>query len=150
MAIAATFTKDDIQKRFDAFLEEVLKQQIEAFQHLGEMCVAHARSVPKKVGFEDRTGNLRSSIGYAIFVDGMAIHTAYKGRSEGIEAGSELAERVGKNTRGICLVVTAGMNYAVYVEAKGRDVLTSAEILAARELPRMRNQLTSNIKETIR
>ena len=38
------------------------------------------------------------------------------------------------------------MNYAAYVEAKGKNVLTSAEHLAERELPRMLEKLISNIK----
>ena len=44
------------------------------------------------------------------------------------------------------LVVVAGMNYAAYVEAKGYNVLSSAEHLAERELPRMLDKLITNIK----
>jgi hypothetical protein len=38
------------------------------------------------------------------------------------------------------------MNYAVHVESKGRDVITSAEQLAKRELPKMLAKLVENIK----
>lgn len=149
MGIEAQFTRDDIQKRFDDFLQEVQNQQIEALQYLGEKCVAHARSIPKEQGFEDQTGNLRSSIGYAVFVDGVAVHSFYeevKGATIGAKAGQELAEKVGGQTKGVCLVVTAGMNYAIYVESKGRDVIASAEQMAERELPRMLEALVSDIK----
>ena len=150
MGIEPNFSMDDVRKRFDNFLAEVHDLQIEALQELGEQCVAHARSIPKEKGFGDVTGNLRSSIGYAIFDDGVAIHTTYNqvlNGVEGVKAGEALAKKVGSETKGVCLVVTAGMNYAIYVEAKGRDVLTSAEHLAARELPRMIAELVSNIKE---
>ncbi|WGU68275.1 HK97 gp10 family phage protein [Capnocytophaga canimorsus] len=158
MAIKPNFTQDDIRKRFNAFLEEVEHQQIEALKELGERCMAHARSVPSSSGFQDQTGNLRSSIGYVVFKNGVAIHEGYeaitgtnsKGETlngtEGVTSGRKLAESVGNKTQGICLVVTAGMNYASYVEAKGRDVITSAEILAERELPRMLEELKDNIR----
>ena len=63
------------------------------------------------------------------------------------EKGEALAKSIGKDKQGICLIVTAGMNYAVYLEAKGRDVLTSAEVLAKQELPRMLNELLANISK---
>ena len=37
------------------------------------------------------------------------------------------------------------MSYASYVEKNGKDVLTSAEQLAERELPKMLEELKSNI-----
>lgn len=156
MGIKPQFTKNDVRKRFDAFLEEVERAEIEALAKLGEECIIHAREIPSEVGFKDQTGNLRSSMGYAIFKDGVAIHTWYekvppKKPKEGVvydgmERGKQLAEEVGKNTKGIVLVVTAGMNYATYVEAKGRDVLASAEILAQRKLPKVLSELIDDIK----
>lgn len=148
MGIKPNFTRDDIKARCDAFIEAVKKKEIDRMMMLGEKCVIHAREVPPEIGFHDQTGNLRSSIGYAVFVDGVAVHSAYEqtlNGSTGVRAGQELAEKVGCTTTGVCLVVTAGMNYAVYVESKGRDVIASAEQLAIRELPIMLAQLTSNI-----
>lgn len=148
MGIEVNFTTEDVRKRFDAFLKKVQEGQIKRLMKLGEMCVNHARSVPKEQGFEDQTGNLRSSIGYAVFVDGIAVHSFYdtvKGGVTGERTGRALAEKVGGETNGICLVVTAGMNYALHVESKGRDVLTGAERLAERELPRMLEELKINI-----
>ena len=65
----------------------------------------------------------------------------------GIRTGQALAEAVGKETTDVSLVVVAGMNYATYVEAKGKNVLSSAEHLAQRELPKMLEKLTSNIQK---
>ena len=149
MAIKPNFTRDDVKKRCDAFLDAVKKAQVKRLMMLGEMCVTHAREVPPEIGFHDQTGNLRSSIGYAVFVDGVAVHSAYEqtlNGATGIKAGQALAKKVGSDTTGICLVVTAGMNYAVHVESKGRDVITSAEQLAKRELPIMLDRLINNIK----
>ena len=152
MALEPRFTRKDVQRRFDAFLDQIQKQQIKRLSMLGEMCVNHARSVPKDLGFEDQTGNLRSSIGYAVFVDGVAVHSFYeevKGGTEGANAGQRLSEKIGEGSSGVCLVVTAGMHYATYVESRGRDVIASAEQLAKRELPRMLEKLIQNIKQAV-
>ncbi len=151
MGVTANFTKDDVKARFDAFLDMVKQRQIERLQQLGEMCLIEART---NKGYMMQTGALLSSTGYQVFVDGVAIHSQFDAASgaqseataKGIKAGQELAESIGKETKGVALVVVAGMNYAAYVEAKGKNVLTSAEHLAERELPRMLEKLISNIK----
>lgn len=151
MAIKPNFTKDDVRKRFDAFLNEIEKKQIARLQRLGEMCLVEART---NKGYMMQTGALLSSTGYEVFVDGVAIHSLFDAASGaesnaaemGIKSGQSIAESIGKGTKGIALVVVAGMNYAAYVEAKGYNVLSSAEHLAERELPRMLEKLISNIK----
>lgn len=151
MAIKPNFTKDDVRKRFDACLNEVEKKQIARLQRLGEMCLVEART---NKGYMMQTGALLSSTGYEVFVDGVAIHSQFDAASGaesnaaemGIKSGQSIAETIGKGTKGIALVVVAGMNYAAYVEAKGYNVLSSAEHLAERELPRMLEKLISNIK----
>ena len=151
MAIKPNFTKDDVRKRFDAFLNEIEKKQIARLQRLGEMCLVEART---NKGYMMQTGALLSSTGYEVFVDGVAIHSQFDAASgaesnaaeTGIKSGQNIAETIGKGTKGIALVVVAGMNYAAYVEAKGYNVLSSAEHLAEGELPRMLEKLISNIK----
>lgn len=151
MAIKPNFTKDDVRKRFDAFLNEIEEKQIARLQRLGEMCLVEART---NKGYMMQTGALLSSTGYEVFVDGVAIHSQFDAASgaesnaaeTGIKSGQSIAESIGKGTKGIALVVVAGMNYAAYVEAKGYNVLSSAEHLAERELPRMLEKLISNIK----
>lgn len=151
MGIKPKFTQQDVSKRFAAFLNVIVKKQIERLQYLGKMCVEHARLIPADVGFTDQTGNLRSSIGYVVFCDGVAIHENFAQAKEGnagTQEGLKLAKRVGsKYPEGVVLVVTAGMNYALYVESKGRDVLTSAEHLAQQELPKMLQKLVSDIQK---
>jgi len=71
--------------------------------------------------------------------------------AEGVATGRMIAEKIGDRYqgKGLVLVVVAGMNYAIYLEAKGRDVLTSAEQLAQQELPRMLSELVSNINKAL-
>lgn len=151
MGITADFTKDDIKHQFDAFLDMIEQKQIERLMKLGEMCLIEAR---QSKGYMMQTGALLSSTGYAVYVDGVAIHRQFDAASgaesaasaSGITSGQALAESLGKDTKGIALIVVAGMNYASYVEAKGYNVLASAEHLAERELPKMLNDLITNIK----
>lgn len=151
MGIKANFTKDDLRKRLDAFLDEVEKKQIARLQRLGEMCLIEARS---NKGYMMQTGALLSSTGYEVFVDGVAIHSQFdaangaesEAATKGVKTGQSIAEKIGKETKGVALVVVAGMNYAAYVEARGYNVLSSAEHLAERELPRMLEKLITNIK----
>jgi hypothetical protein len=131
MGIKPNFTAADIQKKFDALLGFIEDETVRTLQAIGEKAVAYARSIPPPDmggrGFKDRTANLRSSIGYAVYQDGRQLTSSYEGTAEGTSEGERLADSVGGSTEGTALVVTAGMYYAVYVESKGRDVLTSAE-----------------------
>lgn len=151
MGVTANFTKADVKKHIDAFLDMVEQKQIARLQRLGEMCLIEARN---NKGYMMQTGALLSSTGYQVFVDGVAIHSQFDAASgaeseaaaKGIKTGQTIAEQIGKETKGIALVVVAGMNYAAYVEARGYNVLTSAEHLAERELPKMLEKLITNIK----
>lgn len=150
MGIEPKFTKADVKARMDKFMATIEKRQIQRLQYLGEQCVTIAR---ENGFYTDQTGNLRSSVGYVIFKNGIAIKYNYKevlGGNEGVTAGMGLAEKVGaKYKNGIALVVTAGMSYAVHVESMGKDVLTSAEIHAKQQLPVMVNELKMNINKAI-
>lgn len=154
MGITSSFNREEMQHCFDAFLDEVEKLQIEMMQELGEMCVTEMRL---NKGYMMQTGALLSSSGYSIYKDGVAIHTAFEAAqgaqsgaaAKGMKKGKSLADKVGSETKGLCLVVVAGMNYAVYVESKGYNVISSAEHLAQRELPKMLSELISNVKAAV-
>ena len=90
--------------------------------------------------YNDITGNLRSSIGYVLLVDGKPVVTGaskqYSGKDGNGEAGPPAAEALLQSLQakfpwGVVLIVCAGMKYAAYVEAvHHKDVLTSAELKA--------------------
>lgn len=152
MGLTAQF-KGNIDATFGAFLEEVERQIIESLCRIGEEAVTHAKLVPPERGFIDRTGNLRSSIGYVVCKDGKPINIAFeavKGGHVGVHTGQKLAMNVAKNyPEGYTLIVVAGMDYAVYVESKGRDVLTSAETEAGKLLARELADIIRNIQDAI-
>lgn len=100
--------------------------------NVGEQCIIEARN---NGDYEDQTGNLRSSIGYAVLMNGQVIQSDHvdkiKDGDEGVSEGlAFLQKRIKKaSKKGVCLIVTAGMNYADYVETK-KVVLSSAELKA--------------------
>jgi hypothetical protein len=81
--------------------------------------------------YRDRTGNLRSSIGYVILQNKRIVFESFPGKSSaGRQKAKALVEKLIKqnlnNESGISLICVAGMAYSVYVEAMGFDVLTMA------------------------
>lgn len=103
------------------------------FCYVGEQCIIEARNGGT---YTDQSGNLRSSIGYAVLLNGQVVQSdcvdKIKNGDEGVSEGQKyLQSRIKKaNKKGIVLIVTAGMNYAEYVEAKKYIVLSSAELKA--------------------
>lgn len=115
----------------------------DALCYVGERCLIEARDGGT---YTDQTGNLRSSIGYAVLINGQVLQYAcadkVKDGSEGVSQGLQyLRSRIQKASRkGIILIVTAGMNYAEYVETK-RVVLSKAELMAPELIRQILTQL---------
>lgn len=112
---------------------------------IGEQFVIDARSkTAAQGGFNDRTGNLRNSIGYVILEDGKTIRQNFKstakptvsgGTKEGLQQGATFAAEVARGfPTGIVLIVVAGMEYAAAVELRGKDVITGSSVEAQKSL----------------
>lgn len=118
--------------------------------YVGEKAVTEAR---KRGRYKDQTGNLRSSIGYCVLDNGRLIQMSsfpvergvskdrqgkdhpYEGK-EGSEVGKKFLETLmSKHSKGMTLIVVAGMEYAAYVEAMNLNVLDSAEQMSEKLLP---------------
>ena len=133
-----------------AALEAALREKIRKIElvtvnfltRAGENFVRNAR---QNATFQDRTGNLRNSIGFVIFKDGRNIAQDFNAEITadtilapagiGAAVGTVLANRIASEFgSGLVLVVVAGMEYAAAVESMGFDVLTSSSLLAVDEL----------------
>lgn len=122
-----------VNARIEAYAKKVEASILKKLSFIGESVVAEARSANS---YQDQTGNLRSSTGYAILKDGKVLSgssflpvkiTATDGGKKGKELIKDLAS---KYSQGYVLLVVAGMDYAVYVEAMGLNVLSSSKLLA--------------------
>ena len=140
MGITADFSINDVSDLMNTIPLIVEEEIIRAFSYLGEQCVARIRDRSAKESWYDQTGNLRSSVGYAVYQNGdIAVESSFnqvkdgaKGVSEGKKAIIELATKYANNQ--FTLVILAGMEYAEYVEAmENKDVLASTELWARGE-----------------
>lgn len=105
--------------------------------------------------YKDQTGNLTSSIGYAIVVDGAIVDeygfrsyqpTATDGANKGLEYARQIASTF---PEGIVVVVSAGMDYAAYVEYKGLGGMTVGEQGLRNEIHKRMLELQAEIKQLL-
>ena len=118
------------------------REIINSPSYIGEQCINEARTGGN---YMDRTGNLRSSIGYVIVKDGQIVQQSsfqqVKQGAKGTKDGETFAKQIAsKFPKGICMIVVAGMNYAGSVSAKGFNVLDSSESLVERLVPQLIKQ----------
>lgn len=158
MGITPRFKLSDIRKKLEEDVAKIDKAVLANLSYLGEECVNHARSVGDYI---DQTGNLRNSIGYVIVKDGKIVKRNFqrsanvknakgkttKGAKDGLVTGEKLAEELARQAppSGFVLIVVAGMVYASKVESRGRNVLSSAENYAKKEMPGIVAKLKSQI-----
>ena len=125
---------------FDKFIKNafnIIQNEITmCLTKLGEECIAKIRDRSGSESWFDQTGNLRSSIGYAVYDHGMQkIQSAFQivmNGNDGNIAGRKMLRQLANDySNAYALVVVAGMNYADYVESlKNKDVLASTELWA--------------------
>lgn len=106
---------------------------INALKQIGDLCVSESK---ENGNYRDFTGNLRRSVGYVIANNGTVVHM-----SQMNEQGKFLAFSLATSSTGIQMFVLAGMQYAEIVEARGKNVIASSELLAEVIVPRIMNQL---------
>jgi thiol-disulfide isomerase/thioredoxin len=122
-----------------------------ALERVGEEAVATARN-EHPGNWIDRTGNLRSSIGYGIYREGRkqleSMFGIVKNGGEGAEKGKKMLDELSKlYAENYALIVVAGMNYAGYVEARDYDVLAGAEIKARQIIDKYLQAAKKRIEE---
>lgn len=120
------FSNADIDRWFEIFEENAETAIYEKLQESGEYFVRLAR---ESGSYQDQTGNLRSSIGYVIVKDGAVLISNFQqtaNGTEGIATGKRIAATIASGVKGLVLIGVAGMDYAMHVEAKGFEVISSS------------------------
>ena len=122
--LKVAFGLKQIEKAIDQFIEEQDAKTILRLKFIGETFINDAK---RRGNYTDRTGNLRSSIGYIILKDGKPISNMFSGKPQGVARGKQFAEELRQEyPEGFVLIGVAGMNYAAYVEAKNYDVISGS------------------------
>lgn len=137
------FNKDYIQKELLKQRQAIASDVVNICAYVGEKFVTNARSSLQidsaafpQGDYTDRTGNLRSSIGFAVLVDGevqvMRLPENNEGKSflSGVIASLPWA-------KGVILVGMVGMEYASYLESMGYNVISSQADVAIVDLSKM-------------
>lgn len=128
--LRAAWSMSNINEYIQDKLQDFEADAITVLQYKGEEFVNKARNIRT---YQDRTGNLRASIGYVIIKDGRIIREDYAESPRGSDRLSGIGEArvfidrmLAEFSEGLILVGFAGMHYAAYVEAKGYDVITGS------------------------
>lgn len=122
---------------------------------LGEQCIVKIRDRSPSESWIDRTGNLRTSIGYAVSDHGKSVIESQfeqvKEGTEGATAGRNLLEQlVSLYSQTYALIVVAGMSYADQVEAiESKDVLASTELWAKKKIDSHVEKIKKRIEKRI-
>jgi len=120
------FSTVKINKRIDDFAFDKETRILYTLIYAGEQFINLAR---ERGDYTDRTGNLRSSIGYAVVKDKKIINQGFfVSGNEGVKEAKNAINEVlkGIKDKGFYLIGVAGMGYAGYVEAMGYDVITGS------------------------
>jgi pyrimidine deaminase RibD-like protein len=140
MPITQLTPNQEIDKMIALQIQRREQALIYQLSYIGETVVNLAKETR---GYTDRTGNLVSSTGYVVVKDGKIVGSpSFESKmngDKGKQQGQEFAARKATELipSGIGLVVVAGMNYAEYVEATGRNVLKLSEIEAKKMAEQM-------------
>ena len=152
MGLKCKTSSAEIEEYFDQRVKAIRQAQINNLVYVGEAAVKEARESGR---YKDQTGNLRSSIGYCVLDNGKVIKESsfdvargvwkddkgrkhpYSGDAGSSEGREFLPKLISEHSKGLALIIVAGMNYAAYVEAKNYNVLDSAEQMAERLLPQL-------------
>lgn len=144
MPITQLTPRQSIEQHMQLEIQKKEQALLYYLAYIGESVVNIAKETR---GYTDRTGNLVSSIGYVLVKDGRVVQSpsfdqtmdgatgAQQGEEFAIQKAAELIPR------GFGIVVVAGMDYATYVEATGRNVLTRSEIEARNMAEEMAQKL---------
>ncbi len=144
MGITPNWNRADVEKQFALRVKAIDKAIVLNLSYLGELCITNYRSLET---YRDQTGNLRASGGYVVVKNGAIIKSDFSGSNPvGASAGRNYAETLAAEvSTGYALIVVAGMAYALAVESRGLDVLSSTEQLAKTQLPILLAKLKSQL-----
>lgn len=142
------FTAADMRMIADRAEKAMNEAALEKMIQVGDRAIELVRvKIKNQGGYDNHTGNLRSSTGYIIYHDGKIVYRNFKESPEGTDKKTGLATGIKeanatlRETQGWGIVLVSGMVYAGWVENKGYDVLTGARIGYEDELQQAFNEI---------
>ncbi len=156
MGVKCSSSHQSIAAYFSAVMGIVKEEMTNGLSFLGGQCVKKIRERSNDESWIDRSGNLRTSIGYGVSDHGKkVVESAFKQvlqGTQGAQDGKALLEELTKQYADTyALIVVAGMNYADRVEAmESKDVLASTELWAKNKLDDFVKRIVKKIEQRIK
>lgn len=147
MKLKVAFDKRRFRQAVLNKMDRIDKAIISRLTYVGEQFVATARL---NGTYQDRTGNLRSSIGYLVLKRGKVVSISSfessNNNSGAITGKKFILELSEKFPAGYVLICAAGMEYAAAVESRGKDVITGSSGLAENKVKVALANLLANLR----
>lgn len=146
--------REALQRRLNEKRERLIIYLNMRLAQLAEEAVTYSKD---NKGYQDRTANLKNSISFALYLDGVEITSQVgkipkedeaDGGQEAVKiALSQYAQKEGVIApKGYSLIVVAGMNYGKYVEDKGYNVLYLTRYFLRDEMKKILEEVIGTIK----
>lgn len=146
--------REALQRRLNEKREKFITYLNMRLSQLAEEAVIYSKD---NKGYQDRTANLKNSISFSLYLDGVEITSQVgkipkadeaEGGQEAVQSAlSQYAQKEGIIApKGYSLIVVAGMNYGKYVEDKGYNVLYLTRYFLRDEMKKILEEVIETIK----
>ena len=142
-------TPAELDRLYKEQIEEIDAQTLEAFKRVLARALEIQRAkMRENDGYNDQTGQLRSSTGGIIYRDGKVLHEDFKlspygtDKAPGLKEGRDKAFAELRESTGWGITLVAGMEYASWVETNyGLTVVSEARKEVAKSLDQAFNEI---------
>jgi len=138
MPITQLKSKSEISKIIDQRVDKLELSLVAMLIGLGKICID---DMEKNRGYKNVSNNLSDSRGFVVVKNKSIIYSSLFKNTVGGQTGRSLTIERASQSNGIMLIVVAGMKYAELLEAVGKNVITSSELMAESLVPTLLNQL---------
>ncbi|MGJ1420444.1 hypothetical protein ACR79T_12525 [Sphingobacterium spiritivorum] len=141
-------TQSELDAIYNEQIEEMDRKTLEAFKRVLTRALEIQRSKIRPEGYDDQTGQLRSSTGGIIYRDGKVLHEDFElspygtDKAPGLKEGREKAFAELRESSGWGITLVAGMEYASWVETNhGLTVVSEARKEVDKSLDQAFNEI---------
>ncbi|MGJ1196287.1 hypothetical protein ACR777_10470 [Sphingobacterium spiritivorum] len=141
-------TQSELDAIYNEQIEEMDRKTLEAFKRVLSRALQIQRAKIRPDGYNDQTGQLRSSTGGLIYRDGKVLHEDFElspygtDKAPGLKEGREKAFAELRETSGWGITLVAGMEYASWVETNhGLTVVSEARKEVDKSLDQAFNEI---------
>lgn len=141
-------TQSELDAIYTEQIEEMDRKTLEAFKRVLSRAMQIQRAKIRPEGYNDQTGQLRSSTGGIIYRDGKVLHEDFElspygtDKAPGLKEGREKAFAELRESSGWGITLVAGMEYASWVETNhGLTVVSEARKEVDKSLDQAFNEI---------